>query len=321
LLFLPGHFGREIPFSSMKKSSVLGFVLFFGAAVLLHGQEKKASVSLPPPDGVVSMPDIVYTTNGEKLLLDIALPKDAAGPMPAVVFVHGGAWTGGDRLLGQASIYRLAQAGMVGASIDYRLGNRVSNATLIQMMEDCKCSVRFLRANAAKYHIDAAHIAAMGSSAGGQLVSLMGVTNGDKEFEGDGGWAEQSSDVQAVVDWFGAVDLAGLAKSRPQTLPRLNSLLGLEPGAPADQVSAALNKVTPAAYVAAGRSFPPFLILQGDSDKLVSPQTSQDWAKALSAVDKDVTLKMLPGEGHGLFTLNNVKWWPDVIAFLKRTLG
>ena len=72
----------------------------------------------------------------------------------------------------------------------------------------CLLTLGWLRANAAKYHLDREHIGAWGSSAGGHLVALLGTTAGVKELEGSGGNLDQSSRVQCVVDWFGPTDLA-----------------------------------------------------------------------------------------------------------------
>jgi acetyl esterase/lipase len=274
----------------------------------------------PPPSDVTCLPDQVYgTADGRQLLLDLAIPKGATKALPAVILVHGGGWVAGNRRGEQPTIYRLAQAGFVGASVEYRLASRqVEN---LEMVQDCKCAVRFLRANAPKYHVDAAHIGAMGSSAGGQLVSMMGVTNGDPIFEGTSGWPDLPSDVQAVVDWFGPIDIIALNQAHPDKAANVQQhLTGLGKTAPSDVANAALTKCNPITYLAPGRNYPPFLILHGDADPAVPFQQSKKWAAALSNVDKDVTLHILPGEGHGAPTAHNPKWWPEVLAFLRRTL-
>ena len=91
------------------------------------------------------------------------------------------------------------------ASINYRLSQ---HAVFPAQIEDCKAAIRWLRANAAKYHLDPDHIGVWGASAGGHLVALLGTTGGVKELEGQGGNLDQSSRVQCVVDWFGPSDLA-----------------------------------------------------------------------------------------------------------------
>ncbi len=292
------------------------------AATALRGQDETAKTpNLPPPPGVSYSTNIVYGKGGSQdLLLDLAAPKNVTAALPAVVFIHGGGWSMGDKLQGQFSIYQMAQAGFVAVSVQYRLAND-STIHAPEVLADCNCAIRFLRANAAQYHVDPAHIGIMGSSAGGHIVCLLGVTNGDKEFEGDGGWADQSSDVQAVVDWFGPIDLVVANGNRPRRMASLQSFVtGLAAGTPPAVVAAAFAKLNPVNYLVPGKSYPPFLILHGDSDKSISVEQSKMWAATLSKYDQDVTLHVLPGMGHGMRTVNDPQWWPEVIRFLKRTL-
>ena len=101
----------------------------------------------------------------------------------------------------------LATKGYAVASVNYRLSQ---HAVFPAQIEDCKAAIRWLRANAAKYHIDADHIGVWGGSAGGHLVALLGTTGGVKDLEGNGGHLDQSSRVQCVVDWFGPTDFVEL---------------------------------------------------------------------------------------------------------------
>ena len=107
----------------------------------------------------------------------------------------------------------LAAKGYAVASINYRLSQ---HAVFPAQIEDCKAAIRWLRANAAKYHLDPDHIGVWGASAGGHLVAMLGTTGGVKELEGTGGNLDQSSRVQCVVDWFGPTDLATMGTASGQ---------------------------------------------------------------------------------------------------------
>lgn len=149
--------------------------------------------------------DVQYgISGGVPLLMNIELPNSANGePVPAIVFFHGGGWSGGTREDMMSRCDLVAQQGYVGATVEYRLSGVAPWPAQIQ---DCKCAVRYLRANSSKYGIDPNRIAVWGCSAGGHLAAMMGLTEGISEFEGDGGNPTTSSAVQLVVDCFGPVD-------------------------------------------------------------------------------------------------------------------
>src|SRR5476649_877934 len=156
----------------------------------------------PPPEGIVALHDVVFGKGGDRdLHAEIAYPKDAKGPLAAVIYIHGGGWIAGSQK--QAPILELAKNGFFAASIEYRLSNVAKWPAQIQ---DCKLAVRWLRANAAQYHVDPNRIGVWGASAGGHLVTCLGTMADVKAFEGDGGYPGVSSAVQAVVDFYGPTD-------------------------------------------------------------------------------------------------------------------
>ena len=217
--------------------------------------------TIPPPD-VTLIQDIEYgNAGGVPLYLHLSRPKPMPGkPIPVVIIIHGGGWSGGDRNSNLLGTYKFAENGFASASIEYRLDNQARFPAQIQ---DCKCAVRYLRANAAKYHIDPDHIGVMGDSAGGHLVALMGLTENIAEFEGDGGNKDVSSRVQAVCDMFGPVDLVGYLYDsihKEATEKGLSQLMG----GPAFDNLDKLRKASPIAYVDTSANTPPFLILHGD---------------------------------------------------------
>jgi acetyl esterase/lipase len=256
------------------------------AIVLLLGQ------SSPDVDVVR---DVEFGKGGERtlkmhLVKPKAPPKDA---MPVVVYIYGGGWKAGSRDAGLRPLTRLAQKGYFGASIEYRLSQE---ATFPAQIEDCKCAIRFLRAKAKEYGIDPERIGVWGPSAGGHLAALVGTSGDIKELEGSGGWAEHSSRVQAVVDWFGPTDFLKMGK---------NKIDHDAPGSPESQLIGGpiqdnqkkVARANPITYVS--KDDPPFLIMHGDKDDLVPPSQSDLLHDALRKAGVESTLDVVKGQGHG----------------------
>lgn len=148
--------------------------------------------------------DVTFAKYGDRTLqLDIYRPKNAPEKLPAIVCIHGGGWGKGAKIHHRKVAQALAAEGYVTASIDYRLSGE---AKFPAHIHDCKAAVRFLRANANEYGIDADHIGAIGHSAGGHLAALLATSGGVVELDGDGGNAEFSSAIQAVVPMGGQTD-------------------------------------------------------------------------------------------------------------------
>ncbi len=154
--------------------------------------------------GIKTDPNVVYSKVGErKLLADVFHPQKKSKKLyPAVVMIFGGGWKSGDRSQNIPIAQRLAAKDYVAVTIDYRLS---PEAPYPAALHDVKAAIRWLRANAEKYNVDVKKVAVLGMSAGGQLAALTGTTNGNKQFEGDGGNKEQSSSVQAIVDIDGVL--------------------------------------------------------------------------------------------------------------------
>jgi acetyl esterase/lipase len=232
--------------------------------------------------------DITYcTAEGVDLKLDLYFPDSMDGPWPALLYVHGGAWQAGDKSggAGYREVPDLVASGYLVASINYRLAPEYQFPAMI---EDVKCAVRHLRANAAQYNLDPRRIGAWGSSAGGHLAALLGVTDASHGFEGQGGYAEQSSRVQAVVDLFGPADI----RFGTDAIPTLERVFGTS-----DTSSPILQSASPVIYASADD--PPFLILHGTDDPVVPPEHSQALYDALDAAEVEVTLVMVENAGHG----------------------
>ncbi len=144
------------------------------------------------PESVVHHPDVAYASGGgRRLHLDIFEPVNAVNNHPAILFVHGGGWSSGDRSMEVPLAQNLAAKGYVTVTVEYRLSPEAQYPAAVQ---DLKSAVRWLRAHASAYHIDTARIGVCGGSAGGHLAALLGATNGDRSFDA-GENLQYSSDV------------------------------------------------------------------------------------------------------------------------------
>ncbi|MCB1020254.1 MAG: alpha/beta hydrolase, partial [Acidobacteria bacterium] len=157
---------------------------------------------------VVTELDVAYDTRSPKQKLDLYYDDGAGqGLRPAIVLVHGGGWSSGDKggKLWRTLPVEFAQRGYVAASVNYRLTDEAPTPAQI---EDVKAAVRWLRANAERLRLDPDRIGAFGHSAGAHLVALLGLTRPKDGLEGDGPNQEQSSAVQAVLAWAAPTDFA-----------------------------------------------------------------------------------------------------------------
>jgi acetyl esterase/lipase len=272
----------------MRRDSLCALGII-GAAILWTPLDAANAQDATPTIRVEN--DVVFGKGGKtELKLDLAMPKDGEGPFPAIVCIHGGGWVSGDRKQMEKTIEVLARRGYVAISPDYRLAPRDRFPAQI---EDCKAAVRWLRANAETYHVDTRRIGVVGFSAGGHLACLLGVTGKDDGLEGEGGNAEQSSAVQAVVSFFGPTDLTRDVWDKDVRTKNLVPLLGGTP----DEKAGAYRKASPMTY--AGKNAPPFLFLHGTKDRVVPIQQAKDLAEKLRKAGGSARLVSVEDEGHG----------------------
>jgi acetyl esterase/lipase len=160
------------------------------------------------PAGVAVHPDLAYVAGGhERQKLDLYLPG-AAGPLPLIVWIHGGAFRMGskqDRIPAE-----MLEQGYAIASLNYRLSQ---HALFPAQIEDCKAAVRWLRAHADTYGIDPSRFASWGESAGGHLAAMLGTAGHERSLD-VGEYLEHSSRVQAVLDFFGPTDFLQMDAQR-----------------------------------------------------------------------------------------------------------
>ncbi len=247
--------------------------------------EGRSTVTTPTiPPGVRLLPDVEYLPNGHtRNKLDLYLPSDSSKPVPVILWVHGGGWSAGSK--SRCPAIPLTAQGFAVASMNYRFSQ---HATFPAQIHDCKSAVRWLRTHAHQHGLDSDHIGAWGSSAGGHLVALLGVSGGHAELEGTQGNLDQSSRVQAVVDWFGPTDFLTVGSK-----PTRTKLLG---GNPLENRDIA-RLASPLYHVSEGDC--PFLIMHGDKDHTVPISQSEVFAAALSKARVETTFVTVIGGGHG----------------------
>lgn len=255
--------------------------------------------------------DVVYAQvpargyMNKALGMDLLIPQTKE-PKPAVLVIPGGGFINANKDSYIQERMRLAEAGYVVASMEYRVA---PTATFPAGLEDVKAAVRYLRAHAEQFSLDPARIAVLGGSAGGYLAAMAGVTSGTTDFD-KGDYLDQPSDVAAVVDLYGVSDLTSIGADYSPDVQALHRTSGATEalwlkgspvftgkaggvlGYPAEAEAA-----NPLHYVTA--SAPPFLLLHGDRDVVVSPSQSAILHAALLEAGADSTRYVVPGAAHG----------------------
>jgi acetyl esterase/lipase len=243
------------------------------------------------PDTVVWEPGIEYSNpDNQHLQVNLARPKSGEGPFPAVVCIHGGGFRAGHRDGYNTLCLRLAERGYVAITVSYRLAPKYQFPAAVH---DVKAAVRWLRANAGKYHVDPQRIGVTGGSAGGHLAQFLGVTAGVRQFEGEGGHPEQSSAVACVVNVYGPSDFTqsyGKSVDAAEVLPLF---LGgnVQQERRRHILASPLYWVTPEAA--------PTLCIHGTEDKYVAHEQAVWLIDRLKASEVPAELLTLPGAGHG----------------------
>jgi acetyl esterase/lipase len=246
---------------------------------------------VPPavPDDVTLDFDVEYSRVGERVAMDIFRPK-TAGPHPTVLAIHGGGFRAGSRASYHRLCIKLAQLGYVAATASYRLSPRHQFPAAV---EDAKAAVRFLRANARKYTIDPDHIGATGGSAGGHLVLMLGLTGQLTAFDGTGPHLDQSSQVQAVVNFYGPTDFTKSYDASVDAKDVLPQWIGNDLAHNRKQhlIASPLYYVNPLAA--------PILTVHGTKDNYVAYEQSLWLAERMKAAGATHELETITDAGHG----------------------
>jgi acetyl esterase/lipase len=259
------------------------------------------------------LPDVQYCTGGGKpLLMDVFVPKHRTRtPTPAVLWIHGGGWERGDKN-GNSGAQLLADEGFVTASLFYRLSG---DSPFPADIEDCKCAIRFLRANAAKYGVDPDRVGVAGASAGGHLAELVATADQSAGLEGNGGWQNVSSKVQAASAYYGVSDFTvGATQFQHHTgLVVLKLFRGTEKDKPE-----LYRKASPIFYVS--KDDPPLLLVHGEKDDLVPFDQSVRMAEAYRRAALSVEFIAVKNAGHDFEQVGDAPVSPSVEAIRQRTI-
>jgi len=258
--------------------------------------------------------EIEYARVGDhSLKLDLHTPKTANAPL--LVYVHGGAWRAGSK--SDVPIAKLLDHGFAIASVDYRLS---TEAVFPAQIHDIKAAIRFLRAKSELYRLNTSRIGIVGSSAGGHLAALVGVTNGHEALEGNVGESlSQSSDVQCIVSLYGASNLQTILSQSTEfglkmRVPALQLLLGGQPTEKPDLARLA----SPVAHL--DKNDPPLLLIHGDADPQMPPAQSQEFTKAYEATKLPVQFILMPGSKHGGAEFYDDEHTAIIAKFLDKAL-
>lgn len=267
------------------------------------------------PKGTIVNGNMPYNNDTlSKHLLDIYLPANAKGKFPLLIFIHGGGWLSNDKYADMGymrkTVAEIISNGIALASIDYRFSTQ---AVFPAQIQDCNRAISFLYDNAEKYGFDRDRFAVMGFSAGGHLASLVGLSkNNDINAFYMNGTSKVFS-FKAVVDFYGPAELI-LFPGRNNAKSPEAILIGAAPLDRPDLAKAA----SPVTYV--DRNDPPFLIIHGEKDELVSPDQSRllsAWLSVSGVKNELIIVKDAPHFGV-MFDTDEVR--NKVINFLRINL-
>ena len=304
---------RSAQKSDMKKNTLLVFVLL---SFITTGFAQSNPVVNLFPAGTVLKANIPYNNDTlQKHLLDIYLPANTKGKVPLVIFIHGGGWLSNDKYADMGymkkTVAEIVSSGFALASIDYRFSTQ---AVFPAQMQDCNRAVSFLYDNAEKYGFDKKRFAIMGFSAGGHLASMLGLSKNNKIKAFFMPGTNNSFSFKAVVDFYGPAELILFPGANNEKSPE-GLLIGAAPLARPDLAKAA----SPVTYVDKGD--PPFLIIHGEKDNLVSPNQSRllsAWLNVSGVQNELLIVKDAPHYGV-MFDTDEVR--TKVMNFLKTQLN
>ncbi|MGJ8650322.1 MAG: alpha/beta hydrolase fold domain-containing protein [Opitutaceae bacterium] len=271
----------------------------------LRDQSSRQSPARALPADVTVKRDIEYASiDGQSLKLDLYLPKATEATPPLIVWIHGGGWKSGDKANMPPAVLRLSGEGYAIASINYRLKDLSIHPKNIH---DCKGAVRWLRAHAETYSYDPERIAVAGSSAGGHLALLLGLSSSVNALEGEvGGNTDQGSSVKAIVDFYGPSELVVMAADS-ERFKRAHEF-----------TEAQVKDASPLTYLT--DKAPPVLIFHGDKDGTVPVGQSQLLHDRYQERSLNSQLHILNGAGHGGPAFTSDAIYEQIKSFLKTHL-
>jgi len=307
-----GELPADLP-PAMTRADIDGDGAISLEEFVIQDLDRAGASRIPLSENVRVVSHLPYAaTEDARQRLDIYLPKTPSveGPLPVVAYVHGGGWQAGSKVMARTQVMDLVDSGRFAAvSIGYRLAWQDPWPAQIH---DVKAGIRWIRAHAEEYGFDPSRICAMGASAGGQLVAVLGTTSGVDELEGNlGTHTDHSSSVQCVVDFFGPSDFTDRAVTQEgESGAAVHRLFG----------GNADLAVQASALTHVDQHAPPFLIVHGTEDPVVDYEQSVKLSEALREAGVPVVFQTIEGGGHGTFGGAVVEISRRVRAFLESNL-
>jgi acetyl esterase/lipase len=291
---------------SRRVTRLLAIAVFASSVLISHAEP-------------VVKKDIPFLGADRKEKLDAYLPPESfTRPVPAVVFIHGGGWTGGGKGEGVSNgvARALSDNGYACFSIDYALNTATKNEegkTTItkvvwpQNFYDCKTAIRYVRKNAKEFGIDPDRIAVMGASAGAHLAMLVAATKDSEKWNAGGLYPEVSNEVSALVEFYGRHDIS---RDRRQHFA----------GATPEETETNVKDASPVTHLTA--SLPPVLAVQGEADKIVPVNYGRELVAKLTELGVTHEYVEIPGAGHSFgLELKEKDLKPILLEFLAKYLA
>ena len=276
----------------LGRSTFLMVVVFGSLAVPARGQLSEAAAwTTDIANRYRVLPNITYlTANNWEAKLDLYLPRNPPGPVPTVLYIHGGGWVGGNKETSALVFLPYLEMGWGVVNVEYRLA-KVSLAPAA--VEDCRCALRWVIAHAKEYGFDAGRLVVTGNSAGGHLALTTGMLPAEAGLDRQCPGSEELK-VAAIINWYGITDVADLldgSNMRPYAVGWLGSQASREELA---------GWVSPMTYIRAG--LPPVLSIHGDADPTVPYNHAVRLHAALEKAGVPNQLVTVPGGKHGGFS-------------------
>lgn len=274
----------------------------------------EGTIGAIPEADVEVLKNVVYVNrDGKELHMNVFYPKAATAPLPCIVYIPGSAWMQQNLDMATSNLIRLSARGYVIACVEYRPS---SVAQFPAQAQDAKTAVRFMRKNAALYHVDTDNVFAWGDSSGGHTSLLTGLTHGNAELDTDV-YGEFSDRVNAIIDYFGPSELDAISKipnmlnQNPESSPEA-LLIGGSIAANPERA----RQASPIYYI--NRESPPTLVAHGNRDFLVPLSQSDLVAEALEKAGVDYEYYCMIGAGHGGPQFWNDEMLDVVEKFMRR---
>lgn len=318
--------------NTIKKIFLSGFLISNMQLMAQNIQTKKQEISVPIVNGQldlltnVTYEQIIGQRSVREMKMTLLIPRDQK-LKPVIVYFPGGGFISAEYDKYFEMKTALAKAGFVVVGVDYRVVPDRFPALLI----DAKAAIRYLKAHAKEFGIDPDRIGVLGDSAGGYLSQITGATNGDTTYD-QGDYLDQNSNVQAVASLYGISNLLNIGEGFPENIENVHQspavteallvngpAFGSFPGAAITSDSSKALIASPIGYIK--KNMPPYLLMHGTADQLVSPKQSEQMYNALVKEGNKVEYYQVKGAQHGDITWYQPVIIDKVVNFFKQTLG